>query len=515
MWDEQPDNICFIADVGNKVEAERGFASAAHVARLDLTVSRVAHVTMEPRAAIGLWDTGRQRMILYGGFQAPHTLRGELGAAVFKIPDNAIRVVSPDVGGGFGLKDGSHPEYALVAWAARKTGRPVRWIAERTEAFLSDHQARDTVTHVELALDKAGRFLALRLRNTVNLGAYLAATGIHCAVNNLGGLSGVYMTPAIHVEVRGVFSNTTPTAAYRGAGRPEASCALERIIDVAAADMGIEPAELRRRNLIPTSVMPYRTGFIFTYDCGEFDKNQAAVLQMADWAGFPQRRAMARKRGLLRGIGMAHVIESAGGIRDEIAEIRLDPSGSATLLVGTHNHGQGHETSFGQILSELLGIDPSRIRVAYGDTDLVPFGRGSIGSRSISVGGAAVRRAADKIIAKGKAIAAHLLEAGQDDIEFQNGQFQVAGTDRSVDIAAVAHASFRLPNIPAGMEPGLIETAIAVVPGPTFPNGCHVCEVEIDPETGKVNVVGYWVVDDVGRIINPQIVKGQLHGGIA
>ena len=241
VWDEQPDNVCFIADIGNKDGAERAFAAAAHVARLDLTVSRVAHVTMEPRAAIGVWDAARQRMILYGGFQAPHTLRGELGAAVFKIPDNAIRVVSPDVGGGFGLKDGSHPEYALAAWAARKTGRPVRWIAERTEAFLSDHQARDTITHIELALDADGRFLALRVRNTVNLGAYLAATGIHCAVNNLGGLSGVYRTPAIHVEVRGVFSNTTPTAAYRGAGRPEASCALERIIDVAAAELGIAP----------------------------------------------------------------------------------------------------------------------------------------------------------------------------------------------------------------------------------------------------------------------------------
>ena len=273
--------------------------------------------------------------------------------------------------------------------------------------------------------------------------------------------------------------------------------------------------ELRRRNLIPTSAMPYKTGFIFTYDCGEFDKNQAAALQMADWAGFPQRRAAARKRGLLRGIGMAHVIESAGGIRDEIAEIRLDPSGSATLLVGTHNHGQGHETSFGQIVSEFLGIDPSRIRVAYGDTDLVPFGRGSIGSRSVSVGSAAIRAAADRIIAKGKAIAAHLLEAGQHDIEFQDGRFRVVGTDKSVDIGAVAHASFRLPNIPHGMEPGLIEKAIAVVPGPTFPNGCHVCEVEIDPDTGKVDVVGYWVVDDVGRIVNPQIVKGQLHGGIA
>ena len=514
VWDEQPDNICFVADFGDRTKVEQAFAGAAHVARLDLVVSRAAHVTMEPRAAIGLWDAAHQRVVIYGGFQAPYTLRGELAAAVFKVPDHQIRIVSPDVGGGFGLKDGSHPEYALAGWAARKTGRPVRWMAERAEGFVSDHQARDTISHVELALDSGGHFLALRVRNTVNLGAYLAATGIHCAVNNLGGLSGVYTTPAIHVDVRGVFSNTTPTAAYRGAGRPEASCALERIIDVAADEMGIAPHELRRRNLIPASAMPYKTGFMFTYDSGEFAKNQASVLEMAAWEDFGRRRAEARKRGRLRGIGMAHVIESAGGIRDEIAEIRLDPSGGATLLLGTHNHGQGHETTFAQILSEFLGIDHSRIRVVYGDTDIVPFGRGSIGSRSISVGGAAVRLAADRIIAKARKIAAHMLEAGQDDIVFEDGKFTVAGTDRSVDIAAVAHTSFRLLNLPHGLEPGLIEKAIAVVPGPTFPNGCHVCEVEIDPETGQVEIVGYWVTDDVGRVINPAIVKGQLHGGI-
>ena len=429
-------------------------AAAAHVAHLDLVVSRVAHVTMEPRAAIGLWDAAHQRVVVYGGFQAPYTLRGELATAVFNVPDNQIRIVSPDVGGGFGLKDGSHPEYALVAWAARRTGRPVRWFAERAEGFLSDHQARDTISNVQLALDSSGHFLALRLRNTVNLGAYLAATGIHCAVNNLGGLSGVYTTPAIHVEVRGVFSNTTPTAAYRGAGRPEASYALERTIDVAADDMGIAPHDLRRRNLIPASAMPYKTGFIFTYDSGEFETNQASVLDMAVWADFARRRAEARKRGQLRGIGMAHVIESAGGIRDEIAEIRLDPSGGATLLVGTHSHGQGHETTFAQVLSEFLGIEYSRIRVVYGDTDVVPYGRGTIGSRSISVGSAAVRVAADRIIAKGRRIAAHMLEAGLDDIVFADGKFTVAGTDRSVDISAVAHTSFRLLNLPHGMEPG-------------------------------------------------------------
>lgn len=514
VWDEQPDNICFVADFGTKAKLEQAFARAHHVSSLELTVSRVAHVTMEPRVAIGIWDHARGRSVIYGGFQAPHTLRSELADAVFKVSEQDIRVVSQDVGGGFGLKDGSHPEYALVAWAARRTGRPVRWCAERSEGLLSDHQARDTISQVELALDPDGKFLGLRVRNTVNLGAYLSATGIHCAVNNLGGLSGVYTTPAIHVEVRGVFSNTTPTAAYRGAGRPEASCALERIIDIAAGDLGIDPHELRRRNLIPLSALPYTTGFIFTYDSGEFEKNQQAVVAAAAWHDFEGRRAEASRRGMLRGIGMAHVIESAGSIRDEIAEIRMDATGRATLLLGTHSHGQGHETTFAQILSEFLGIDHSRVRVVYGDTDLVAFGRGTIGSRSTSVGGAAVRLAADRIIEKAKTLAAHILEAGRTDIVFADGIFTVAGTDRSVDIATVARTSSHLLSLPQGLEPGLIEKAVAVVPGPTFPNGCHVCEVEIDPETGETEVVGYWVMDDVGRIINPLIVKGQLHGGV-
>jgi carbon-monoxide dehydrogenase large subunit len=477
-------------------------------------INRVAQVTMEPRGAIGVWDQSDERYTIYGSFQSVHSIRSAIAGTIFKQPENRFRVISYDVGGGFGLKGSPHPEYALVAWAAKKVGRPVKWIGERGESFLSDHQARDNVTHIELALDDQGRFLGLRVRNTHNLGAYLAATGIQCGVGHIGQLSGVYTTPAIHAEVTGVFTNTTPTCAYRGAGRPEAAYMLERVIDIAAAEMKIDPAELRRRNLIPAAAMPYKTGFVFTYDSGEFEKNQEAAIKMADWKNFEQRRAEASKRGKLRGIGMSHVIEQAGGILDEMAEVRFDAGGAVTLVLGTHNHGQGHETTFTQLLVELLGVAPDSVRLRYGDTDTVSFGRGTFGSRSMSVGGAAVLAASNKIIEKGKKIAGNLLEVAQGDIEFEDGNFKVAGTDRSIGIAAVAKASFQIPRGPQQMEAGLIERAHNVAPGITFPNGCHVCEVEIDPETGTTEIVGYWVVDDVGRLVNPMIVKGQLHGGI-
>jgi carbon-monoxide dehydrogenase large subunit len=518
VWDEQPDNVCFVAEFGNQAAVDAGFAKAAHVARLDVVINRVSANSMEPRAALGLYDPADDRYTLYAGLQGPHLMRTHLAQNIFKLPETKFRVVAPDVGGAFGMKGSPYPELALVLWAAKRVGRPVKWISERSEALVSDHHARDNVAHVELALDKDGKFLALRVRNIVNLGAYLAFNGIHCGVNNIGGLSGVYTTPAIHLNVQGVFTNTNPTSPYRGAGRPEASYMVERVIDAAAREMGIDPAELRRRNLIPPSAMPYDTGFVFTYDSGEFEHNQQAVLKLADWAGFEARRAAAKTRGKLRGIGMAHVIEIAGGPApiptDEFAEVRFDPAGGCTLVLGTHNHGQGHETTFRQLAHELLGLDPAGVEVRFGDTDAVPHGRGTFGSRSISAGGAALLRAAEKIIAKGKKIAAHMLETAEADIEFKDGRFAVAGTDKSVDIVAVAKTSFSPPQLPRGLEPGLIESAILVPPGPTFPNGCHVCEVEIDPETGVVEVVGYWVVDDVGVVVNPLLVKGQIHGGV-
>lgn len=519
VWDEQPDNVCFVAEFGNKAGVEAGFARAAHVTRLDLVINRVSANSMEPRAALGLYDPGDDRYTLYAGLQGPHLMRTHLAQNIFNLPETKFRVVAPDVGGGFGMKGSPFPELALVLWAARRIGRPVKWISERSEGLLADHHARDNIAQVELALDNDGKFLALRVRNTVNLGAYLAFNGIHCGVNNIGGLSGVYTTPAIHVHVTGVFTNTSPTSPYRGAGRPEASYMVERVIETAAREIGLDPAELRQRNLIPPSAMPYDTGFVFTYDSGEFAHNQEAAMKLADWAGFEARRAAARAKGRLRGIGMAHVIEIAGGPlpipTDEFAEVRFDPAGGCTVLLGTHNHGQGHETTFRQLAHELLGLDPAKVEVRFGDTDAISHGRGTFGSRSISVGGAALLRATEKIIAKGRKIAAHMMEAAEADIEFKDGRFAVAGTDKAVDIVAVARTSFAPPQLPRGMEPGLIESAILVPPGPTFPNGCHICEVEVDRDTGVVEIVGYWVVDDVGVVVNPMLVKGQIHGGIA
>ena len=518
VWDEQPDNVCFLAEFGKKDAVDTAFAKAAHVASIDLVINRVSANSMEPRAALGAYDPSDDRYTLHASLQSPHQMRSHLAENIFKLPESKFRVVAPDVGGAFGMKGAPMPELALVLWASKKVGRPVKWMSERGEALMSDHHARDNVTHAELALDKDGKFLALRVNNTVNLGAYLSFNGIHCGVNNIGGLSGVYTTPSIHLTVTGVFTNTSPTAPYRGAGRPEASYMIERVIDVAAREMGIDPAELRRRNLIPASAMPYNTGFVFTYDSGEFEHNQEATLKLADWTGFEKRRAEAKARGKLRGIGMAHVIEIAGGPAglpfDEYAEVRFDTSGGCTLILGTHNHGQGHETTFRQLAHEFLGLDPEMIEVRFGDSDAVAHGRGTFGSRSISVGGAALQRAAEKIVAKGRKIAAHMMEAAEADIEFKEGKFAVAGTDKSVDLVKVARTAFLPPAIPRGMEPGLIEGAALVPPGATFPNGCHVCEVEIDPETGVTEIVGYWVVDDVGVVVNPLIVKGQIHGGI-
>ncbi len=514
VWDEQPDNACFSSEFGNKAAADAAFAKAAHVAKVDVVINRVAQVTMEPRTLLASWEDADQRYTIYGGFQSPHGMRSAL-AQIFSLPENAFRVISPDVGGGFGLKGGPHPDMVIAVWAARKLGRPVKWIGERGESFLSDYQARDNVAHAELALDKDGKFLALKVVNIVNLGAYIAPTGMICAINHVPQFAGVYTTPVFHIDVTGVFSNTTPTGAYRGAGRPETAYILERVIDVAAREMKIDPAELRRRNLIPASAMPYKTGLAFTYDSGEFEKNQDDVVQMSDWANFEKRREEAKKRGKLRGIGMAHVIEQAGSLTDEMAEVRFDSAGGVTVFLGTHSHGQSHETTFCQLLVELLNVDPKSVKIKYGDTDAVAFGRGSFGSRSMAVGGAAVKAAAEKIIAKGKQIAGHLLEAAEADIEFLDGKFSVAGTDKALSIADVAKASFIPMRLPKSMEPGLMEKAFNNAPGTTFPNGVHACEVEIDPETGRIEIVGYWVMDDVGKMVNPKIVKGQLHGGIA
>ena len=520
VWQEEaPDNVCFVFEQGDRAATDAAFARAAHVTRLDFRITRVSANPIEPRNAAGWYDPHEERYVLYAGTQGPHKLKSELAETALNIPAHQLRVVSPDMGGAFGMKNSPFPEYGLLLWAARMVGGPVRWTATRAESFLSDYHARDNDSTVELALDGDGIFLGLRIRTVANLGAYLGFNTPHPSTNNLGGLAGTYRTPQIHAEVTGVFTNTQPMAPYRGAGRPEATYAIERVIDVAADELGIDRVELRRRNLIPPDAMPFKTGLVFTYDSGEFEKNMDRALAEADWNGFEARRTEAAARGRLRGIGIANAIEIAGGPfknpNEESAEIRFDATGDVTLFMGTHNHGQGHETSFRQIAVSLLGISPDRVRIVAGDTDAVVHGRGTFGSRSMMAGGTALIRATEKIVAQGKAIAAHMLEAGESDIVFENGRFLVAGTDRGVRLEDVARTSYMAGKLPVGAEYGLSALAITTPQEATFPNGCHVCEVEIDEETGAVEIVNYVVVDDVGTVINPLLVKGQIHGGVA
>ena len=514
-----PDNESVYFRLGDEAAVAAAFARAHHVARLDFRVTRVSANPMEPRNALAAWDPVEERWTLTTGTQLPHVMRNEIAEFALKVPSSRLRVVSPDVGGGFGMKESPFQEYVLCLHAARLLGRPVRWTATRTESFLADTHARDNLSTAELALDREGNFLAFRVRTLCNVGAYLAWQGPVSSTNNVGGLAGVYRTPHIFTEVRCIFTHTQPTAPYRGAGRPEAIYAIERCIEIAADEMGLDRIALRRRNMIRPEEMPFRTGLDYTYDSGDFPRNMDLALAAADWDGFPARRAAAAARGRLRGIGIANAIESAGGPHrgpmEEAAEIRFDSGGSVTLLMGSHNHGQGHETVFRQIASERLGIPPERIRFLNGDTDIVTHGRGTIGSRSMMAAGGALVGAAERIIARGKRIAAHLLEAAEEDIEFAEGSFRVAGTDRGIGIEALAKRSYVPGALPPGEELGLSALLITRPGDATFPNGCHVCEVEIDPETGESVVVAYVVVDDVGTVINPLLLKGQIHGGIA
>jgi carbon-monoxide dehydrogenase large subunit len=459
----------------------------------------------------------------------PHHIR-RLVTEQLGMAESAMRVIAPDVGGGFGYKGKLYPEEAIVAWAARRLHRPVRWTATRAESFLADNQGRDHATTAELALDAEGHFLALRVSTFANLGAYVSTFGaaIPSAIYT-SLLAGVYRTPAIFVESIGVFTNTTPTDAYRGAGRPEACYVLERLADLAAKRLDMDRAEIRRRNLIPPGAMPYKTPIGPIYDCGDFPKLFARALALADYETFHLRRTDAMRRGYLRGIGLACYVESSGiapsrfagalGARAgfyEAATIRVEPDGSVRAALGTHNHGQGHATSLAQIIAARLGVPVERIEVIEGDTDQVPYGTGTFGSRTIAVGGCAVHLATEKIIAKGKAIAAHLLEAASGDVEFADGWFAVAGTDRRISFAAVANAAYVPHNFPLEtLEPGLHDYAAYDPPSFAFSNGAHVCELEVDPETGRIAILGYWAVDDIGTVINPLIVHGQIHGGAA
>ncbi len=514
LWPAAENNESFVHFLGDRAAVDAGFAGAAHVVERRFVISRVTSNTMEPRAFVGCVDSGG-RYTLHAAVHYPHRLRSALARDIFRLPENRVRVIAGDVGGSFGLRGGMYPEQILVLWASRETGRPVKWTCERSEGLISDHQGRDNVTDAALALDREGNFLAMRVRTRVNIGAYVATMAGGPATANLGTLAGTYVTPAIHVETAGVFTNTNPTCPYRGAGRPEAAYVIEQLIDAASRALGRDPVDLRRQNTIPEDAMPYRTGLIFEYDCGAFEKNLDRALEIADRSGFEARRAAARADGRLRGIGISNTIERAGAPSQERALLRFDPSGTATLFVGTISHGQGHETIYKQIVAQTLGIDPATLRVEEGDSDALAIGGGTGGSRSATLGGSAVLRAAERIVDRARPIAAHLLEAAESDLEFADGAFCIAGTDRSVPLVEAARAAYLPSRLPPGHEPGLEAGAGYVARVENFPNGCHVCEVEIDPDTGIVEVVDYSVVDDVGTVLNPLLLKGQIHGGVA
>ncbi len=529
VFAEAPGNLCYDWHLGDPAAVDAALATAARVVRLDLVNNRLVPNAMEPRAAIGEYDRATGDYTLYTTSQNPHVIRLLMGAFVLHIPESKLRVVAPDVGGGFGSKIYHYAEEAIVTWAAGKLRRPVKWTAERSESFMSDAHGRDHVTHVELGLDQQAKFLALKVSTIANMGGYLS-TFAPCIPTYLYGtlLAGTYTTPAIYVETKAVFTHTVPVDAYRGAGRPEATYLLERIVDLAADEIGMDPAELRRRNFIPKDAYPYQTPVALQYDSGDYGTTLEMALQAADYAGFEARRRDALGQGKLRGIGIATYIEACGiapsavagslGARAglyESAAVRVHPTGSVSVLTGSHSHGQGHETTFSQLVADRLGIPLESIEIVHGDTAKIPYGMGTYGSRSLAVGGSAIVKAMDKVVAKGRKIAAHLLEAAEADVEFADGKFTVAGTDRSKTFGEVALVAYVPHNYPEDLEPGLDETAFYDPKNFTYPSGAHIAEVEIDPETGRTSVVKFTASDDFGRIINPMIVAGQVHGGLA
>jgi carbon-monoxide dehydrogenase large subunit len=515
VWDEAPRNLCLDWESGDAGATAAGLAKAAHRVELTVVNNRVVVASMEPRGALGNWDKSEERYELWTSTQGSHFIRKLLASNVFDLPEMKFRVVTPDVGGGFGMKLFLYPEHVLVLWAAKKIGRPVKWRGERADAFLTDTHGRDNVTKATLGLDKDGKFLALRIETVANLGAYLSNYGPF--IPTMAGtsmLAGVYTTPAVHVDVKSVFTHTVPVDAYRGAGRPEAAYVLERLVDHAARKLGLSPEEIRKRNFIRPEQMPFTTALGLTYDSGDFARNLDDAMEAVDAAGFAARRTEAKKRGKLRGLGIATYIEQCGGGFDEMAEIRFDPSGTATVIVGSQASGQGHQTAYAQIVADRLGLPFEKIRVHQGDSDVVSFGRGTGGSRSLPVGGVAVEHAAKKIIEKARKIAAHRLEAADADIEFRDGEFRIAGTDRRIDIVEVAKAAFNPLVLPPGLEQGLDEKAHFMPSDSTYPNGTHVCEVEVDPDTGRTEILRFVVVDDFGNVVNPLMLAGQVHGGV-
>jgi carbon-monoxide dehydrogenase large subunit len=528
VHDSAPDNTCYVWSIGVQDTVNKVFASAKHVTTLEFANNRLIPNAIEPRAALAQYSRGDDSYTLHVTSQNPHVERLLMTAFVLGLPEHKVRVIAPDVGGGFGSKIYLYAEETVITWAAKRVNRPIKWTAERSESFLTDAHGRDHVTKAELALDKNGKFLAMRVHTTANLGAYLS-TFASCIPTILYAtlLAGQYTTPAIYCEVTAVFTNTVPVDAYRGAGRPEATYVVERLVETAAREMGISPAELRRRNFI--TQFPYQTPVALCYDTGNYDATLTQAMKLADVAGFEARRKLAAERGKLRGLGYSTYIEACGLAPSNIAgalgaraglfeagEIRFHPTGSVTVFTGSHSHGQGHETTFAQVVADRLGIPLENIDVVHGDTGRIPFGMGTYGSRSIAVGGSAIMKALDKIIDKGKKIAAHMLEASDGDIEFKDGVFTVAGTERKKTIAEVAFAAYVPHNYPLDkLEPGLNETAFYDPANFTYPAGSHICEVEVDAETGATQVISFTAVDDFGNVINPMIVEGQVHGGLA
>ncbi|OJY27156.1 MAG: carbon monoxide dehydrogenase [Rhodobacterales bacterium 65-51] len=532
VHEEIGSNLCY--DWGfveeNKAAVEEAFKNAAHVTTLELVNNRLVANPMEPRVAVGDFDSAGGMHTLYTTSQNPHVIRLLMGAFVLGIPEHKLRVVAPDVGGGFGSKIYHYAEEAFVTYAAKTLNRPVKWTSTRSEAFISDAQGRDHVTKIELALDKDNNFTALRTETYANMGAYLSTfapsipTWLHGTL-----MAGNYRTPLIYVNVKAVFTNTVPVDAYRGAGRPEATFQLERLVDKAARELGVSPVELRRQNFIKPDQFPYQTPVAVVYDTGNYHATMDKLLEISDYAGFEARAAEAKARGKWRGFGVAHYIEACGiapsnlvgqlGARAglyESATVRVNATGSLSVFTGSHSHGQGHETSFAQVVAEMIGIDAGQIEIVHGDTSNTPMGMGTYGSRSLAVGGSAIVKATNKIINKAKKIAAHLLEASEADIELKDGKFSVAGTDKSVDWSGVTLAAYVPHNYPLeSMEPGLEETAFYDPSNFTYPSGGYGCEVEVDPETGKVEIVAFSAADDFGNIVNPMIVEGQVQGGLA
>ncbi len=528
VHDVADDNTVFRWHLGDKAATDAAFARAAHVTKIDLVNNRLVPNPMEPRAAIGDYDAGTDAYTLFTTSQNPHVARLVLSAFIGIAPEHKLRVIAPDVGGGFGSKIFIYAEETVCVWAAKKVGRPVRWTSDRTEAFLSDAHGRDHATHAELAMDENGRIIGLRARTIANLGAYLSTfsssvpTYLYAPL-----LSGSYDIPAIYAEVDGVYTNTAPVDAYRGAGRPEATFVVERLVEVAARELGMDPARFRKKNYVKR--FPHQTPVIMTYDTGDYGASMDKALELADYKGFARRKRESARRGKLRGIGFSSYIEACGIAPSqavgalgagvglwESAEVRVNPTGSIEVLTGSHSHGQGHETTFAQLVCDRLGVPIENVTIVHGDTDKVQFGMGTYGSRSGAVGMSAISKAIDKVIVKGKKVAAHVLEAAEADIEFKDGRFSVAGTDRGVgfaDIALQAYVAHKFSG--AELEPGLKEGAFYDPTNFTFPAGVHICELEIDPDTGVTSIERWTAVDDFGVIINPMIVEGQVHGGIA